>query len=232
MRILVLIVLFTSCVHSQQAVDRTLKNIAVKEFMEFERLYYESIDSEKKPDRSNVENSTVYKGVIKSPFDKTEFYLFEYQVFEPALEIVILKNKDVEVLNDYFEAERELLFSDTFINKINSLIAFEDSFKKDALIDLSEFMFKIYYGANQPLKLKSWRDMPHDDKSPVPDSLKNRIHKFERIEESNTVKYSGYIWGPSTSYLYEVDFLYLKQKGSIKIKSNNLGEVGIGLISM
>lgn len=230
--IAVLFVLFTSCVNNQQTVDDALKNMAVEEFMEFETLFYESIDSKNRPVRSTVESQTVYKGKLKSPFDKTELYLFEYQSFEPHLKVVISKNENIEILNETFEAERELLFSDAFIAKLNSLIALEDSFDKNKLVELSEFMFNVYYNEEQPLKLESWRDILHDDEFPIPDTLKNKIHKFEKTEKPDKLKYSGFVWEATTRYLYEVDFLYFKETGKVDVNSVNLGAVGIGYITL
>lgn len=230
MRFLVLLIFFTSCIHSKKTVDDAIKNMAEAEFFEFEELFYESVGSNKIPKRSEVERNTVYKGVLKSPLKKTEFYRFAYTVFEPNLEVVIYQNEELKLLNDYYEAERDVLFSHAFITKLNSLIALEESPEKLELVSLFGFMLEVYYGDDQPLRLRTWNEIPYDEDYPIADSLKGRIHEFKKVEKESTVRYSGFIWEPSTRYLYEVDIQFFMNTGSLEIKSINLGEVGVGII--
>ncbi|MFA5670475.1 MAG: hypothetical protein WC967_14645 [Balneolaceae bacterium] len=233
LRLLLLLILFTySCSGSQKVAKDEMLEMAVDEFIEFERLYYESIESEKKPSPEKIKEQTKYKGELNSPFKKSHFYVFSYEAFEPALEIIVVKNSSTEVLNDYFEAEREVLFSETFLEKINSLIDIETSFSKDQLVELSKFMFASYHSQNSLIKLKTWESIPNDSENSIPDSLKSIISPFVKEEMPNKLRYHGYVWEGSTSFLYKVSFDYLKQNNEVEVRAENLGSVGTGLISL
>lgn len=226
--IILLLICVYACTNSKHIANE-MYELAIAEFVEFDKLFYDSLKSNKQPELEEVKKMTRLKEEIESPFKKSRFYLYTYDAYDPALRVIIIKNINTEVLNNYFEAERDKLFSDKFVQKINSLISREATFSNNQLIALSDFMLTSYHGENSIIRLTTWNDIPTNSENPIPDYLKDMIIPFTIEESSNEFKYHGYVWESATTFIYKVNFIYNNHNNKIIVEAENIGSYGSGL---